>query len=87
MGFVNQGFWLNRWSVLTRGRRVINEVYPEAWYQSRLSNPVSIRGFEDFCCEHELKISRKVYLKADWKTSCNYWPNLIAGYAIYELTR
>jgi len=87
VGFVNQGFWQNRWSFFIRGSRVVNEVYPEAWYASRPSNPVSVQDFEDFCRAHDLKISRKVYLGADWKTVCKYCPNLRAGYAIYELTK
>lgn len=86
VGFVNHGFWLNRWSMLLQGFRVQNEVYPEPWYQSRASNPVSVSGFNAFCSEHGLRISRRVYLSADWRTPCRYFPNLMAGYAIYELT-
>ena len=34
VGFVNQGFWLNRVNALLRGRRTINEVFPKPWYES-----------------------------------------------------
>ena len=85
IGFVNYGFWLNRLSLLRHGQRALNEVYPEHWYQSRPSNPVNIKGFESFCQTHNLIISRKVALQGDWKTTCCHWPNLMAGYAIYEL--
>ena len=87
IGFVNHGFWLNRWNILIHGRKVVNEVYPHPWYESRPSNPVSIQGFEAFCSEHSLRITRKVYLGSDWKTPCHHWPNIMAGYAIYELTQ
>ena len=26
-------------------------------------------------------------LRGDWKTPCNFLPNLLAGYAIYDLSR
>src|ERR1700677_4873252 len=47
VGFVNHGFWLNRWNMLRSGHRVRNEVYPEPWYKSRPSNPVAIADFEE----------------------------------------
>ncbi len=87
VSFVNQGFWVNRLSILRHGSRVINEVYPETWDHRRPSNPISIAEFEHFCAEKTVHIHRKVYLSGDWKTPCSLLPNLRAGYAIYNITR
>lgn len=87
IGFVNHGFWLNRWHFLLAGMRVRNDVYPLTWDQSRPSNPVSIAEFEDYCRRENIRISKRVCLKGDWRTPARFWPNLLAGYVVYEITR
>ncbi len=87
VGFVNYGFWSNRLSMLWRGSRVQNEVYPEPWYTSRPSNPITVRAFEEFCTTHGATINRVVYLGADWRTPCRLFPSLRSGYALYEISK
>ncbi|MGF1485173.1 MAG: methionine biosynthesis protein MetW [Opitutales bacterium] len=87
IGFVNHGFWKNRLNMLLEGRRIRNDVFPERWYESRPTNPVSIADFEEFCAQHAITIARRLYLSADWESPQRYWPSLLAGYAIYELSR
>ena len=85
VGFVNHGFWKNRVGTLVRGRKVRNDVYTTEWFESRPSNPVTIADFEHFCAVKRLRIARRVYLRGDWKTHGRWWPNLFAGYALYDL--
>ena len=87
IGFVNHGFWKNRLHTLLRGRKVRNAVYPTAWYESRPANPVTIADFEDFCSLKRIRISRRAHLLGDWKTACRIMPNLLAGYALYDLAK
>ncbi|QYM79245.1 methionine biosynthesis protein MetW [Horticoccus luteus] len=87
VGFVNHGFWKNRVDGLVRGRKVRNEVYTTEWFESRPANPVTIADFEHFCAAKDLRITRCVYLRGDWKTRCWVRPNLFAGYALYDLAR
>jgi methionine biosynthesis protein MetW len=87
VGFVNHGFWLNRWNMFRHGRRVRNEVYPEPWYKGRPSNPVTVGDFEEFCAAVGARVTRRAYLAGDWRTPCDFWPQLLAGYALYEFTR
>jgi methionine biosynthesis protein MetW len=87
VGFVNHGFWRNRMAQLFTGNRIINEVFPLGWDQSHPSNPVTIHGFESFCQQENIRIARKIYLGADWKSRCRYGPNLMAGYAVYHLEK
>ena len=35
----------------------------------------------------ELHIARRVHLRGDWQTPCGSLPNLLAGYALYDLVR
>lgn len=86
VGFVNRGFWLNRMHHFFRGRRTINEVYPEPWYSSLPANRFSIVEFEDFCRERKIRVENKVYLAGNWSNQTGMLPNLTAGYALYDLS-
>lgn len=87
MGFVNGGYWINRFHHLLHGERVVNDVYPNTWDQGPPSNPVSIRSFERYCHTSSLRAVDRVYLRGDWKTPCTRWVNWRAGYAIYHLMK
>jgi methionine biosynthesis protein MetW len=87
VGFVNHGYWKNRVDALVRGRKLRNAVYTTAWHTSRPSNPVTIADFEAFCAERQLRIVRRAHLRGDWRTRCPALPNLLAGYALYDLAR
>ena len=87
VGFVNHGFWKNRLDALFRGRKPRNAVYTTAWFESRPANPVSIADFEYFCAAKRIRIARRALLRGDWKTPCPFRPNLLAGYALYDLAR
>ncbi len=87
VGFVNHAYWKNRLELLLAGRKVRNAVYPTEWYESRPANPVAIADFEDFCRIKGIRIARRVHLRGDWKRPCPFLPNLLAGYALYDLAR
>ncbi len=85
VGFVNHGFWKNRLYGLVEGRKLRNSVYTTEWSESRPANPLSIADFEDFCRTKGIRVTRRVHLLGDWKTPCPALPNLLAGYALYDL--
>jgi methionine biosynthesis protein MetW len=85
VGFVNHGFWKNRINKALWGRRTINEVYPNPWHASMPANPFSVAEFEDYCQLKEITIRNRAYLAGDWRRECSLFPNLLAGYAIYDL--
>ena len=86
VGFVNKGFWVNRLNTLFKGRRVINEVYPKPWYETQPTNSFSVNEFEEYCNIRKLVIENRTYLAGDWRSECSVFPNLLAGYAIYDLS-
>ena len=87
VGFVNHGYWLNRFNACFKGRRTMNDVYTRPWYESLPSNSFSVREFEDFCVARAITIENRVHLAGDWDKPCNFMPNLLAGYALYDLSR
>jgi len=86
IGFVNFAYWKNRLNMLTKGRCIKNEVFPNDWASSRPSNPLSVREFENFCEEHAISISGKLCLAGDWRTQTRLLTNMTAGYALFDLT-
>jgi len=86
IGFVNHGYWVNRWHMLLYGSRIRNEVYPDPWWASRAMNPVSIASFEQFCGEEGYAIGRRTFLSSSWREPCRFLPSWFAGYAVYEVT-
>ena len=87
VGFVNHGFWKNRLNTLLQGRKIRNEVYTTDWFESRPANPVTIADFEYFCAAKAIRIARRAHLAGNWRTPCPTLPNLLAGYALYDLAR
>ena len=87
VGFVNHGYWKNRWNYCSRGRRTLNEVYPKPWYETHPANPFSVDEFETFCQARGITIQDRVCLRGNWRDQCKIMPNLLAGYAIYDLAK
>lgn len=87
VGFVNHGYWVNRWNTLWTGSRGTSEVFPLTWEGGVPYNPVTINGFEAFCRRHGIRIVRRVHLQGDWKREQRWGPNLLAGYAIYDVSK
>jgi methionine biosynthesis protein MetW len=87
VGFVNHGFWKNRFNTLVQGRKIRNEVYTTEWFESRPANPVTIADFEHFCEVKGIRIARRAHLAGNWRDPCPALPNLFAGYALYDLAR
>ena len=86
IGFVNSAFWINRFHLLFRGQRVQNEVYPKNWAQSRPSNPISVKEFENFCRENQVEVIHRRFLRADWVKTTSFLPNWTAGFALYHIS-
>jgi methionine biosynthesis protein MetW len=87
VGFANHGYWKNRYDALLLGRKPRNPVYPAPWHESRPANPATLLDFEAFAFAAGYRVLRQARLRGDWKTPCSFWPNLRAGYALYQLAR
>lgn len=85
VGFVNHGYWLNRWATLRTGSRPTNEVFPLSWEAGHPYNPVTVDGFNAFAARNGIHIANTAFLKGNWRDRTAFLPNLTAGYAIYHL--
>jgi hypothetical protein len=87
VGFANHGYWKNRYDALLLGRKPRNPVYPHPWHESRPANPATLADFEEFASAAGYRVARRALLRGDWKTPCAFLPGLLAGYALYQVTR
>ena len=87
VGFVNHGYWRNRLSYIINGERIVNEVFPAKWDTARPMNPICVNSFKDFCAKSDINILRTHFLRGDWETPCKIFPNLLSGYAIFEISK
>lgn len=86
IGFVNFAYWRNRLSMLTDGHSIQNEVYPNQWWESRPTNPLSVSQFEAYCEQWNIQVERRLFLGGNWRTERRWLPNWFCGYALYDLT-
>ena len=87
IGFVNYGYWYNRLHLGFKGRRTVNKVFENDWYCARPMNQISIVSFKEFCKKNDIVINRSHFLRGNWRTQCKFLPNLMAGYALFEISR
>jgi methionine biosynthesis protein MetW len=87
VGFANHGYWKNRYDAVFLGLKPRNPVYPQPWHKSRPANPATLADFQAFITAAGYRVARYAHLQGDWQTRCTFWPNLFAGYALYQLTR
>lgn len=87
VGFVNYGFWTNRWNIFLKGRRIKNDVYPNDWDTTRPYNHLTISEFEEFCKRSKIQIIKSQFLGADWQTPIKRFVDLRTGYALFHIQK
>jgi len=50
------------------------------------ANSFSIAEFESYCQKKNIRIEERICYAGDWKNKQNFCCNLLAGYAIYDLS-
>ena len=87
ISFLNYGYYENRIAFLLKGMNPKNLISSFNWYDSPEIHPLTIKDFEKFCLEHQLKILQKYFLKENWQTKNAFLPNLFCKYAIYLVSK
>ncbi len=87
VGFLNQGFWKNRLKFFLKGQPFMKDMQQHAWYETQRSNPFSVSEFDDFCHSRKIQIENRAYLSGDLQSECKTAPNLLANYAVYDLSK
>ncbi len=87
VGFVNYGFWKNRFKFLFDGENPQAEILSKPWYQAVPSNHFSINEFEAYCQRKSIVVKHRASLDGNWKDEVSVLPNLLSGYAIYDISK
>ena len=60
----------------------------ESYFAPFRANIIGLnQDFESFCAAKGIRIARRAHLAGNWHTPCRTLPNLLAGYALYDLAR
>lgn len=84
VSFPNWGHWRCRLSLLQTGRSPMAPGLPQPWDTAPRARPLTILDFEDFCVEHNVRISNAIYLSGARRISPRF-KNMRATTAIFEL--
>ncbi len=83
VGFPNFAYWKARYMLFVRGKAPITRSLPYAWFNTPNVRFLSIKDFQDFCRQRNLKVLKAIYLRE--KTVVHFRPNWFASEAIFIL--
>jgi len=87
VGFPNFAHLGVRLQLMFKGRMPKTDQLPFEWYNTPNIHLVTIRDFERFCQEKNLKIVTRIFIKGHSSISPFFLPNLLAKSAIYVLQK
>ncbi len=85
VGFPNFAHYSARFQLALQGRAPVTPALPFQWYDTPNLHFLSIRDFVQYCGKNRLIIERKVFLNN--KGVVRFWPNLLAGSALFQISR
>ena len=80
--FPNFGFWRHRLQIVG-GRMPVSKHLPYQWYDTPNVHLFTIRDFEVFCAEHDLRILERIVMREDGRR-LSLLPNMLGALAVYR---
>jgi len=87
VGFPNFAHIRIRFQLMFKGQMPKTDQLPFEWFNTPNIHLVTIRDFERFCREKNLKIVNRIFIKGHSPISPYFLPNLFAKSAIYVLQK
>ncbi|KJJ85977.1 Methionine biosynthesis MetW [Candidatus Omnitrophus magneticus] len=84
VGFPNFCYIKARFQIFFGGHVPITKSLPSTWYNTSNLHFLSIKDFENFCCDQKIKVTRKICIENN--RVVGFMPNLFALNAIFEIT-
>jgi methionine biosynthesis protein MetW len=84
--FPNFGFWKNRLQLGFQGRMPVSRALPAQWYDTRNIHLCTIRDFENFCRQQNIRILERMVLDYAHRSSTGIrvLPKLLGEIALYR---
>jgi methionine biosynthesis protein MetW len=80
--FPNFGYWRHRLQIV-KGRMPVSKHLPYHWYDTPNVHLFTIRDFEAFCAQHELRILERIVMNQDGRR-LSLLPNVLGALAVYR---
>jgi len=80
----NWGHWRCRWTLLWTGRSPQTPDLPQPWYVAPRARPLTVRDFQEFCHQNDIRIVRQIDLAGKRQAQWPSW-SLFTTTAIFEL--
>ena len=90
--FPNFGYWQARFHLLFAGKMPVSRFMPYSWYDTPNIHFCTIRDFEQFCLEQNIRVLNRAFYKesaaSDEKRMrfASWMPNLLATHAVYHVS-
>ena len=83
VSFPNFGYWRCRVGLLLSGRSPRTKHLPFRWYNSPNKHFLTIKDFDEFCQELNIKVEKKIPLMKSSLSAVKFAPNTFAEQAVY----
>jgi len=87
VSFPNFGHWLCRSQLLLKGTSPQTKQLPFRWHNSPNRHFLSLKDYDRFCAELEIKVQRRIPLGKTTTLPVRIWPNLFASQAVYVTSK
>jgi len=87
VSFPNFAHWKPTIQLLLTGNTPVTEALPYRWYNSPNLRCLTIRDFDRFCREHQIRIHRRIPLIVGRREPIQLWPNFRAEEAIFVISK
>ncbi len=84
VSFHNFAYWRIRMQLTFRGRAPVTRAMPREWYNTETVRFFSIEDFRNFARALDFREQRSGFFDSDGPIS--FWPNLMAEYALFEIS-
>lgn len=87
--FPNFGYWRCRSYLLLNGKMPMSKSLPHTWYNTPNIHLCTFRDFEVLCEEKGIRILDRLEVNAEFRQNraAKLWPNLLAEFAVYRITK
>ncbi|NLX13774.1 MAG: homoserine O-acetyltransferase [Phycisphaerales bacterium] len=86
VSFPNFAYWKSWLNILLTGRMPVSENLPFSWYDTPNRHYLTIRDFDAFCRQHQIRVHRRICLIGRRQTPVRFAPNLLAEEAVFVLS-
>jgi len=83
--FPNFGYWGHRLQLCLGGHMPVSHSLPYQWYDTPNVHLFTIRDFESFCADHDVRILERAVM--DHGRVVSLWPNLRGSLAVYRFDK